>query len=339
MNDTALNVRPSAVRLRPWAVLAAAWLLAASCSEEAPSTGRGMDTGAAAGVVYPTDAVRGCVPMDDDGALSVVAAGLTFDPLCLAATANEPFVLHLENRDAGIRHNLSIYAGPRMYAVNAPNLFRGSVVRGPGRARYPVPGLPAGTWQFLCDIHSEIMVGVFTVPVEVRGTGFVPDRVELPQGLSLSFLFAEDGAEPHAITDSSGVYGGQGGTLDSGEQPAGALFSFKFVAAGSYGIEDPTNGHQAVVDVPVTVEPSVGGEGDRFRVTWSRFPLQGFVHDVQIRRPGIASFQNWLVGTERFEGWFEPDWGPGTYAFRARLRAADGRTSGWSPVAELAVDG
>jgi hypothetical protein len=301
--------------------------------------GRGADASDPPGVVYPTGAVPGCEPLGSGRVLTVMAVGLTFEPLCLAARANQPFVLDLENRDAGIRHNLSIYAGARMYAVNAPNLFRGTVIKGPDRVRDPVPGLPPGTWQFLCDVHSEIMVGVFNVPVAVEGAGFVPDRVELPLGLSLSFLFSEDGSGPHAVTDASGVYGGEGGVLDSGEQPAGELFSFNFVAAGSYSLEDPTTGHRAVVDVPVSVDPSMDEEADRFRVTWSRFPLSGFVHDVQIRRPGMASFEDWLVGTEEFEGWFEPDSGPGAYAFRARLRADDGQTSGWSPTAKLEVDG
>jgi hypothetical protein len=181
------------------------------------------------------------------------------------------------------------------------------------------------------------MVGVFTVPVDVGPVGFVPDRVELPQGLSLSFLFGGDGSRPHAVTDATGVFGGEVGTLDSGEQPAGALYSFKFVAAGSYEIEDPTTGNRAVVDVPLQVQPSVGEETDRFQVTWSRFPLEGFIHDVQVRRPGAAQFEDWLLATEEIEGWFEPDAGAGTYAFRARLRAGDGTTSGWSPVAELSV--
>jgi hypothetical protein len=322
-----------------WIALTAASLLVASCSGEPLAVDPGGDTSEPFGVVYPTGAVPGCEPLDGGGILSVLAVDLKFEPLCLAIRANQPFVLDLENRDAGIRHNVSIYAGPRMYAVNAPNLFRGSVIKGPDRVKESVPGLPPGTWQFLCDVHSEIMVGVFNVPVEVQGAGFVPDRVELPLGLTLSFLFADDGSGPRAVTDASGVYGGDGGALDSGEQPAGALFSFKFVAAGSYGIEDPTTRHRAVVDVPVLVEPSVGDEADRFRVTWSRFPMRGFVHDVQIRRPGLASFQDWLVATEEFEGWFDPDSGPGTYAFRARLRAADGMTSGWSPPGELAVDG
>jgi hypothetical protein len=298
--------------------------------------GQGADTSEAPGVVYPTDAVPGCEPLDGGRVLSLVAVGLTFEPLCLAVRANQPFVLDLDNRDAGIRHNISIYAGARMYAVNAPNLFRGTVIKGPDRVQEPVPGLPPGTWQFLCDVHSEIMVGVVNVPLAVEGAGFVPDRVELPLGLTLSFLLTEDGSGPHAVTDASGVYGG---ALDSGEQAGGALFSFKFVAAGSYGLEDPTTGHRAVVDVPVSVDPSVGMEADRFRVIWSRFPLRGFVHDVQIRRPAATSFEGWLVGTEEFEGWFEPDAGPGTYAFRARLRAADGITSGWSTPIELAVDG
>jgi hypothetical protein len=105
-------------------------LLVASCSGAPSMVDQGVEARPSLDVVYPTEAVPGCLPMDGDGVLSVTAVGVRFEPLCLAATANRPFVLDLENRDAGIRHNLSIYAGPRMYAVNAPNLFRGSASRG-----------------------------------------------------------------------------------------------------------------------------------------------------------------------------------------------------------------
>jgi plastocyanin len=41
-------------------------------------------------------------------------------------------------------------------------MFRGQIVTGPVEVDYPVPALAAGTYQFICSIHPN-MIGTLTV--------------------------------------------------------------------------------------------------------------------------------------------------------------------------------
>jgi plastocyanin len=82
----------------------------------------------------------------------------------MAVPADVPFTITFANRDPGIRHNVAIFAGSRMYGRNAPTLFRGAVIPGPATVVYHVHPLPPGTtYTFQCDVHADEMVGVFLV--------------------------------------------------------------------------------------------------------------------------------------------------------------------------------
>lgn len=48
----------------------------------------------------------------------------------------------------------------------------------------------------------------------------------------------------------------------------------------------------AVTEFPVE-QPSSGGPTKKFTVAWAALRLDGYVFDVQIKRPGSAAFKNW----------------------------------------------
>ncbi len=85
-------------------------------------------------------------------ALRIVANNLHFDRDCLAAPANQPFTITLNNQENGIPHNISIY--PDGQGGNA--LFKGDIVTGVQTTVYRVRGLPAGTYYFQCDVHPDM---------------------------------------------------------------------------------------------------------------------------------------------------------------------------------------
>lgn len=98
--------------------------------------------------------------------LRIVAQNIAFDQKCLAVPADTPFTIELENRDAGVPHNLSIAADPDWTQV----LFTGEVFEGVDTRVYQVAGLPAGVYRFRCDIHPiPAMSGTFVVK-EVEGS-------------------------------------------------------------------------------------------------------------------------------------------------------------------------
>jgi plastocyanin len=90
-------------------------------------------------------------------ALAIAANDNKFDKNCLAAPANQAFTIDFDNQDRGFPHNVSIYD------KNNGNkaLYTGEVTQGPTKTTYSVPPVAAGTYEFRCDPHPEIMLGTF----------------------------------------------------------------------------------------------------------------------------------------------------------------------------------
>lgn len=86
---------------------------------------------------------------------TIVAKKLAFDLKVLVFKANSPIKLTLDNQDAGMPHNFSIYNG-------ATPVFRGDFTTGPVRKVYDIPALKPGTYRFQCDAHTA-MAGTVTV--------------------------------------------------------------------------------------------------------------------------------------------------------------------------------
>jgi plastocyanin len=88
--------------------------------------------------------------------VSVVAQNLQFDTTQLSLTANAPTKLSFDNKDAGTPHNLSIYSADPASDSSAKQLFTFDPVAGPATKDATIPGLPAGTYYFQCDVHPTM---------------------------------------------------------------------------------------------------------------------------------------------------------------------------------------
>jgi plastocyanin len=95
--------------------------------------------------------------------LQETASGLAFSLSCLAAPPQKPFTIAFENKDAGIPHNMHIFAADPTADPSAQSLFAGDLVTGPATVDYHVPALPPGTYFFHCDVHPTQMKGTLKV--------------------------------------------------------------------------------------------------------------------------------------------------------------------------------
>ena len=93
--------------------------------------------------------------------LHLTAAGIAFDPTCLAAPGGTAFTIAFQNKDVGIPHNVHIFSADPAQDPNAQSLFAGDLVTGPATATYKVSALPPGTYFFHCDVHPTQMFGTF----------------------------------------------------------------------------------------------------------------------------------------------------------------------------------
>jgi uncharacterized repeat protein (TIGR01451 family) len=141
------------------------------------------------------------------------------------------------------------------------------------------------------------------------------------------------GSFPHTVTDDTGL-----GLYDSGARTSGATFNFTYSAAGSYLYICTIHHFTGTINVPPTVSPTKGPQGSPFTITWSSAaPPSGDVFDVQVMVPG-GSFVDWMTGQTAKSATYVPAAGPGTYAFRARVRKpATGAATAYSPGVSIKV--
>jgi plastocyanin len=102
-------------------------------------------------------ATAACTP--DGTKLSIASSNAVFSTDCLAAPAGKAFTIAFDNQDAGVPHNVSIYADESAGQA----LFTGDLVSGPKKIVYEVPALEPGTYFFRCDVHPTTMTGTFVV--------------------------------------------------------------------------------------------------------------------------------------------------------------------------------
>jgi plastocyanin len=126
-------------------------LIAAACG----GGGGNNPTPAAGGTSAATS--QPAAPCSPSGtSLTLAAKNVQYDKACLAAPANTAFTIKFSNNDSGIPHNVDIMSSSK-------SLFAGKIVKGPTSVTYNVPSLPAGSYQFHCDIHPSEMNGTFVV--------------------------------------------------------------------------------------------------------------------------------------------------------------------------------
>ena len=89
--------------------------------------------------------------------LNLTAQGTAYDTDTLEVPANTPFQIVFVNNDAGIPHNVAIHKD----SPTGPEVWKGEIFNGVATKTYDVPALPAGTYGFVCTVHSN-MTGTLT---------------------------------------------------------------------------------------------------------------------------------------------------------------------------------
>ncbi len=84
-------------------------------------------------------------------AISVTAANTQFDTNQINLPANADVKLTFENKDT-LSHNLSIYTD----SSATKKLFGFDYFAGPATKEFTIPGLPAGSYYFKCDVHAQM---------------------------------------------------------------------------------------------------------------------------------------------------------------------------------------
>jgi hypothetical protein len=84
------------------------------------------------------------------GGVVLTAANIAFGQTEVAAPADTPFQLQLDNKDGGVPHNVTILA------ADGSEVFSGDIFVGPGLRVYDVPALPAGSYRFMCKVHPNM---------------------------------------------------------------------------------------------------------------------------------------------------------------------------------------
>ena len=99
-------------------------------------------------------------PSDNGGAggdvVEVSAMMIQFEQEELSAPADAPFVMRFDNKDAGTPHNVEIKD------ASGQSVFKGEIFNGVAVKDYAVPALAAGTYQFICTVHPN-MIGTLKV--------------------------------------------------------------------------------------------------------------------------------------------------------------------------------
>jgi hypothetical protein len=127
--------------------------------------------------------------------------------------------------------------------------------------------------------------------------------------------------------------------FDSGPMPAGTAEIIPVIGAGRYpfacSIHPSMTGQ---LKVGVLANPSSGSRTTAFTVQWASAPApDGFVFDVQIKRPGTSTWKTLLNDMTSGGISFTPDMGGGTYGFRARTQRISGPSTAWSAAKNITV--
>ena len=121
------------------------------------------------------------------------AAQTGFSQTSLAFPAAKAVLLEFHNDDPQIQHNVVIFDGKD---ANAPTIFRGAPVTGPGTVPYQLKPFATGSYFFHCEFHPTTMTGTITA---TAGGGAAP----APSSAS---------STPAASVTSSASASGGGGT-------------------------------------------------------------------------------------------------------------------------------
>jgi plastocyanin len=142
------------------ALIAVAAIAAACSSSTAPGWTYAAPTSpppsqpAASGSAAPASEAPGS-PGAGVGAVQISALNVQFVEKTVSAPAGQKFVIHFDNKDQGQPHNINIKD------ASGASVFKGEIITGPLATDYQVPALTAGSYTFVCDVHSN-MTGTLT---------------------------------------------------------------------------------------------------------------------------------------------------------------------------------
>jgi plastocyanin len=99
-------------------------------------------------------------PIGGPVAVTLVAQNLAFDPTTINAATSVEVTVTLDNRDAGVLHNVAFYTNP---SASSP-IFVGELTTGPSvdDFGFTSPATP-GSYVVRCDVHPDTMTGAFNV--------------------------------------------------------------------------------------------------------------------------------------------------------------------------------
>jgi plastocyanin len=124
------------------------------------------------GTIEATAGGGGQSPGPSEG-VTVVAQGLQFDTSEIDLPADTPTTITFTNNDAGQQHDIAIFQDDSLAKV----LFQGDLVTGVATVKYDVPGLPAGTYYFHCDVHPTMSGSVVVKAAPGGGGGGAPGPI------------------------------------------------------------------------------------------------------------------------------------------------------------------
>ena len=169
-----------------------------------------------------------------------------FKPTTLSGVPGKPIQIVLDNQEAGVQHNVAVYASDPTKDPSAALLGSATPVTGPAKLTVQVKALQAGTYFFRCDVHPTTMHGVLTiaagagstagVSVIAKGFQFNTARIELPAAQPTTINF--DNQDPGTQHDIA-IFSDKGfttpvftGSLVTG--PATATYDIPALDAGTY---------------------------------------------------------------------------------------------------------
>ena len=88
--------------------------------------------------------------------VTVHAQSIAYVDTTFTAPAGKPFTLAFVNEDQGTPHNVELKDASGKVA------YKGEIFNGVETRVYEVPALPAGTYPYVCSIHSN-MTGTATL--------------------------------------------------------------------------------------------------------------------------------------------------------------------------------
>jgi mono/diheme cytochrome c family protein/plastocyanin len=107
----------------------------------------------ASGSASPSAAAS--VPADAKVVEMSASSSTAFDQATVTAPAGAEFVIHFNNKESGVPHNVEIKD------ASGADAFKGEIITGPAEANYVVPSLKAGDYTFNCSVHPN-MTGTLT---------------------------------------------------------------------------------------------------------------------------------------------------------------------------------